>query len=215
MTMNSSIPEHMNVNDLLNDLVVTNPNTTEYNVSNVMISKVNPDVVEDTSADCEKILKMTALSIKMFANSYYKKSQFLENSDIEQIKDSLNNYAKNNDKVKEFKNTIIDDLTAFQKQIKTNHVQKLADLSKEKQLCERKIITIEFEKNKLIMDRLSKVVWPYDEKTKAYDAQVTALNIKVEKLKQKIVELQQMKPVADEKDILVYKMHLKEKYQQK
>lgn len=199
----------ISVEEFLNDMFVTKTNPKDI-AETTVISKV-----DDVSVDYDKMVNMTALSIKMFANSYYKKAPFIETSDIDQIKDSLNNYAKNNVKLADFKNTIINDLTDFQKQIKSNYVKKLADLGKQKQICERQIMSIEFQKNKLIMDRLSKVVWPYDEKTKEFDAQISALDIKVAKLTQKINELQQTKPVADEKDILMYKMHLKEKFSSK
>lgn len=220
MTMNSSLNEQMSVDALLNELVVLNHSSADYAISRAisddfMISKVAPKPANDLNTDCEKILNMTALSIKMFANSYYKKLPFLEPSDIDQIKESLNNYAKSDEKLKEFKKVIIEDLTAFQKQIKANHVQKLADLGRQKQLCERQIVALEFEKNKLIMDRLSKVVWPYDEKTKEYDAKIAALQLQVKKYNQKIEETQQMKPIANEKDILMYRMHLNEKYRRK
>lgn len=202
----------------LNDFVAAEVETNQgaTNTINTESIKFCAAVREENVAlDYEKILNMTSLSIKMFANSFYKSSEFLEPSDIEQIKDSLNNYVNNNEKVVEFKNAILNDLTKFQKQIKVNHVQKLAELEKQKQFSEKQLRVLEFEKQKLVMDRLAKIAWPYDAKTKEYDNKIAALQIQVQKLAQKIEELQQMRPAANEKEILLYRMYLTEKYKQK
>lgn len=192
---------------------------TIQNITNVIkaevvssFAKEQREAEKDFTADYEKVLNMTTLSMKMFANSYYKSATFLEASDIEQIKDSLNNYTNDSDKVTEFKNAIIDDLTEFQKQIKTNHVQKLAELGKQKQFLEKQIRILDVEKNKLVMERLAKIVWPYDQKTKEYDAKIAKLQMQVQKYAQKIEDLQQMRPAADEKDILLYQMSFKDKF---
>lgn len=201
----------------LNDIMTLESETKEVvtktmqNVQNYVSTTREENVV----LDYQKILNMTSLSIKMFANSYYKSSEFLEPSDIEQIKDSLNNYVNSNEKVIEFKTAILNDLTKFQKQIKTNHVQKLAELERQKQFCEKQLNVITFEKNKLVMERLSKVIWPYDSKTKAYDGKIAALQLQLQKYQQKIYDLQQMRPAANEKEILLYRMYLNEKYNKK
>lgn len=202
----------------LNDLVMSELDTVQ-----VTTDTINKDTInlcakvkeENVTLDYEKILSMTSLSIKMFANSFYKASEFLEPSDIEQIKESLNNYANNNEKVEEFKNAILNDLTKFQKQIKVNHVQKIAELERQKQLSEKNLRVIEYEKKKLVMDRLSKVIWPYDAKTKEFDVKIASLQLQVQKYAQKIEELVQKRPAANEKEILLYRMYLNEKYKQK
>lgn len=193
---------------------------TIQNITNVIKHDiVNPFFKEkeeiSDSADCtseyEKIFNLTSLSLKMFANSYYKSQPFLEVSDIEQIKESLNNYPNEDTKVKEFKTAIIKDLTIFQQQIKSNHVQRLAELTKQKQFLDKQVRILDFEKNKLIMDRLSKVSWPYDHKTKEYDAKIAKLQMQAKKFEQKIEELKSKKPTANEKDIILYQMALREK----
>lgn len=169
----------------------------------------------ESEADYEKILNLTALSIKMFANSHYKPSAYLEPNEIEQIKISLNNYTNCHEKIDVFKKEIIDDLTEFQKQIKTNHIQKIVDLTKEKQLCEKQIRVLDCEKHKLIAERLSKIVWPYDEKTKEYDNKISKLQLQIQKYTNKIEDIQKMRPAANEKDILMYRIHFKEKFARK
>lgn len=170
---------------------------------------------ENFIADREKILNQTALSIKMYSNSYYKNVANIEPHEIEQIKKGLNNYANDQEQIKAFKKEIIEDLTEFQKQIKANHIKKITDLTKEKQLYEKQLRVLEFEKNKLIMDRLSKIIWPYDKITKEYDSKIAQLQAKVQHYVGKIQYLQAMRPTANEKDILLYKMHLKEKFADK
>lgn len=215
----------MVANDILNDFlaldVQDNENSkTIKNATNALKNDsinyfTKTDEEQEIPADCQKILNMTALSIKMFANSYYKSSAYLEPTDIDQIKNSLNNYANNHEKINDFKQELIEDLTKFQKQIKENHIQRIADLIKDKQFCEKQIKIFDFEKNKLIMERLSKIVWPYDEKTKEYDNKIAQLQLKIQQYTQKIENLRQMRPAANEKDILLYRMHLKEKFADK
>lgn len=173
-------------------------------------SKMNEE--QGFSTDCQRILKSIIISIKMFANFYYKNSIYLEISDIEHIKNSLNNYENKNKKINEFKQELIDDLTEFQTEIKTKHVQRINDLIKERQFCEKQIRVLEFEKNKLITARLSKIIWPYDKKTKEYDSKIAQLEIKTQQCINKIENLRKMKPIANEKDILIYKLRLKEKF---
>lgn len=168
---------------------------------------------EDSMKTYEQILKMIPLSMKMMSNAYYKNTKFLELSEVEQIKSSLNNYAKDNKDIDGFKRVIIDDLTEFQNQIKTQYSERLNELIKQKQLCEKQLRIADYDKNKLIMDRLAKIVWPYDQKTKEYDLQITKLQTQIQKYNQKIEELKQMKPIATEKDIILYQMAFKNKYQ--
>lgn len=167
---------------------------------------------EDLMQDYAKILKMTNLSMKMYANIYYKTLTYLEPSDIEEIKKALNNYRNQREKIEEFKQDIIFDLTEFQQQIKNNHTKKIVDWTKKKLLYEKQISILIAEKENLIKARISQLIWPYDRKTKSYDTQIKLLKIKAQKCVQKAVELQSMRPAADERDILLYQMHLKDKY---
>jgi len=167
------------------------------------------------TADYEKMLVLTELSIKKYANSEYKFTTALEPSEIEQIKKSLAAYVNNSEKVDEIKKEMLEDLTAFQKQIMVNHKQKIADLAKEKQACEKQIIILECAKNKLIMDRLSKIVWPYDETTKEYDSKIAQLQAKVVQYTSKLENSHKMRPAANERDILLFKLQLKEKFTKK
>lgn len=173
-------------------------------------SKINEE--QEISSDYQRILKSIIISIKMFANFYYKNSTYLEISDIEHIKDSLNNYENKNKKINEFKQKLIEDLTQFQTEIKTKHIQRINDLIKERQFCEKQVKVLEFEKNKLITIRLSKIIWPYDKKTKEYDSKIAQLELKTQQCINKIENLRKMKPIANEKDILIYNLHLKEKF---
>lgn len=166
----------------------------------------------ESTSDYNKILSQTTMSMQKFANSHYKNSVMLEPKEIDQIKDSLNNFSSNDSKVSEFKKELLNDLTNFQNQIKTNYVDRITEYRKQQQLCEKQIKVLEFEKNKLIMDRLSKISWPYDEKTKEYDNKIATLTIQSQQYAQKAQQAQQMRPAANEKDILLYQLKLKEKY---
>ena len=170
---------------------------------------------QNYTKDYEEMLDLTEVSIKKYANSQYKFATSLEPSEIELIKKSLSNYVNSNEKADSFKKEMLEDLTEFQKQILTNHKQKIVDFAKEKQTYEKQILILECAKNKLIMDRLSKIVWPYDAKTKEYDQKIAQLQAKLQQYTSKIENLKAMRPAANERDILLYKLHLKEKFTNK
>lgn len=160
------------------------------------------------SQDYAKIMDLMETTIKKYANSQYKFSTSLEPNEIEQVKKALNSYVNSNEKVNDFKRALLEDLTEFQHQILLNHKQRIIDTAKEKETHEKQIRLLECAKNKLIMDRLSQIIWPYDEKTKAYDIKIAQLQAKI----QQIENQKCMRPAANERDILMYKMHLKEKF---
>lgn len=166
----------------------------------------------DIAADVAKIIAQTAMSLKQYSQVHYKTTPYLEPSEVDQIKTALNNYANNNEALKSFKKELLEDLTNFQEQIKVNQAQRLQDLRNQKANCEKQLMILNVEKSKLIMDRLSKIVWPYDQKTSAYSKKIAALETQLEQLAQKITDLKKMRPAANEKDILLYQLHLKEKY---
>lgn len=167
---------------------------------------------QDLMQDYAKILKMTNMSINMYSNIYYKSLTYLEPCDIEEIKKALNNFYNRKEKIEEFKQDVIMDLTEFQQQIKNNHTKKIIDWTKKKILYERQIAILVREKERLIRQRISNLVWPYDRKTKSYDTQIKLLKIKAQKCVQKAAEAQALRPAANEKEILLFQMHLKDKY---
>jgi hypothetical protein len=174
----------------------------------VSLTADNEYVTETT-----KMLSLVSASIETLSNDVrYKASQFIEAADIEQIKATLKKYTNNNEKVKSFKKMLIEDLTNFEQQIKVNHVQKIEALRKEKQFLERQLKVLDFAKHKLIMDRLSRIEWPYDAKTKEFDTKISALEFKIKRLGEKIEEANKFRPLAREKEILMYQIKLKEKY---
>lgn len=182
-------------------------------VENVVspVKKIS-DEVKKVNMECERIINLTTMSMKLFANSYFKEHAFLEPSEIEQIKVSLSNYIDKNDKVNDFKNEILGELTDFQSHIKTKHSQKIAAIVKEKQFCQRQLNVVTFAKSQLVRERLARVEWPYDSKTKEFDKKIASLQLKIQKYEQKIQEEQMKRPYVGEKEILLYQAYLKQKY---
>lgn len=197
----------MAVNQALDNFSTNQINLEAVNFIST-VTKENADL----KAEYEKLLKLTTMSVKMHSTSYYKAFTSLEPMDIEQIKKALENYKNENPKINEYKAELIADLTNFQQQIKSNQIQKLNELRKQRQLMERQLRIFSVEKHKLIMDRLSKIAWPYDEKTKDYDRKIAQLEAQLGQNEQKIISLKAMRPMANEKEILIYQMHLKEKF---
>lgn len=162
--------------------------------------------------DYERILDLTEESIKKYTDSEYKFNNTLEPNEIEQIKKVLISFSTTQKEINEFKNAILEDLTAFQKQIFITHKERIIETAKEKETCEKQLRIQECEKNKLIMDRLSKISWPYDAKTKEYDQKIAQLQAKMEQLTNKLTNLKATRPAANERDILLYKLSLREKF---
>lgn len=188
----------------------------QQDYSSDVIAFISKAGIGDTlNHDFAKIVKHTTMSMKNMACAYYKAGTFLDVADIEQIKVSLNNFTVDDLKVCQFKAELVSDLTGIQKKIESKHAEKLRKMVEEKTMYERQIKVLDFAKNKLIMDRLSKIQWPYDSKTQEFDAKISGLNARVENLSRRLEEAKKMRPSADEKDILIYQMEIREKYSNK
>lgn len=167
----------------------------------------NEDNIENNS-----IVKMLLMAIKTYSNSFEKSCVALNCSDIEQIKTNLTYYASRHKSYTKIVDEIIDDLSKFQKRLRINHYTKIGALKIEKEKLEKEVVLKDFEKNKLIMDRLSKIMWPYDSKTAEYESMISNLKVRIQRYKQSILEQQTLEPAAGEKDILLYRMHIQEKF---
>lgn len=181
-------------------------------IKNDFVNYYSVNKEEANKDEFNKLISLVQMSLKSYANIYYKKTISLYHADIEQIKLTLNNYANKSRELAEFKQAIISDLTSFQRDIRNKHVEKIEELRQEKKYYEKQIVSLENEKNKLIMDRLSKIAWPYDKTTKEYEVKIEVLQLKVKRCEKSIAELKDVTPHANEKDILMYKMHLQEKF---
>lgn len=214
MVANASLENYIELILKNEEDIKTIKNVTEL-IKNEFISnyaQTEKQAEVDCTKDYEKLLNLTKMSMRMFANSYYKASTFIEVSDIEQIKSSLKNYKNDYKKVNEFKKQLIADLTNFQTQIKTNHLNKISTLSKEKDLMEKQVKVLEYKKHKIVMERLSNILWPYCKETTECTQKIAVLEAKIQQTTQRIEHLKTLRPMANEKEIMMYQMHLKEKY---
>lgn len=203
--------------------VFTTYRTWETQKSNPAKAEGNPFSVEKkvcyteeavTSGNISELLSQTAMSMNNFAHSPYKAKVMLEPAEIDKIKSSLSKFTSDDKKAIEFKKEIINDLTNLQNQIKENYMGRIQGLYTKKETCERQIKVLEDKKYGLIKERLAKIEWPYDEKTKACDVEIARLKVLAQQYQQKMEYEQQMRPAANEKDILLYQLKQKEKYSQ-
>ena len=176
----------------------------------------NEECVDSTgdnyAGEYNKILSLTFMSIKMYASSSFKKSEFLETSEIDRIKSALANYTNNNQKVEEFKTKIINDLTDFQKQINANHIQRITDLTKQKLLYEKELTVLINGGCKPKKSNFIQIVWSVKVEQQEHENRITVLQAKIKQLGQKLTDMEQKRPFADAKDILLYRLAIKEKY---
>lgn len=163
-----------------------------------------------SDANVELIVGKIANAMNSTANLNFKGSTFLEPSEVEDLKRILDEEICDSNIKIQFKR----ELTNFQEKIKTDYIQQVNDLKEEKLFCESQIDMLDVAKKKIVMDRLAKMCWPYDEKTRAYDRKIEALGIQVKKIDMKIEKIMSMRPAAKEKDILIFQHQLKQKFTQ-
>lgn len=160
----------------------------------------------------KKVLNLTSLSVKTFANALSKDSTYLESNDIDRIKNSLISYNNKDEKIKAFKDELINDLSEFQRQIERKHNQQIIEYKNQAQIYQRELRAIQNERNEAVLTKLFNIAWPNNSKAKEYENKMATLKTKAETCIKRVTELQSMPPVANEKDILLYQLHLKEKY---
>lgn len=151
--------------------------------------------------------KITA-EIKTTASSQFKGIAYIEPNEIENIKKMLVTEECDSRKKQELEK----ELTNFQKNITANYFHNLNEYKENRIDCIAQIARLEDVKKQLVMNRLSQMVWPYDQKTKEYDAKIANLKIQLARTEQKLSEIEAMSPAAHEKDILLFQVQLKEKF---
>lgn len=176
------------------------------------VSKLIKPAAKDYDAEFKKLLTQTIMGLKKCANLSYKEHEEIEVDEILQIKAALSNFANDDSKIKEFKNSLLNDLDNFQSSLRQKKVRLLEQLKQEQRGYIKKAKELEIAKNKLIMDRLSNILWPYDEKTKSYDKQIEQCKIQLANCIRRIHLVHLTKATADTKDLMLYEMKMKEKY---
>jgi len=159
-----------------------------------------------------KILKLTTLSVKTFSNALSKDSIYLEINEIDRIKNALLTHHNKSAELEAFKEELMKDLSEFQGQIETKHNKQILDYRKQMQVYETEIKNITNEKNKITLEKLLSVAWLQGSKTKEFENKIALLRAKIEKCSKLIKELESSTPTANEKDVLMYQIHLKDKY---
>ena len=212
MTANASTNEYKRLEQLSGGNFDALKNVTEAIKKEFSNSNPIQKSIETSVEDCNKILSHTTMTIKMYANSAFKKSEFLEISEIDRIKSSLAVYLNKDQKVEAFKNELLEDLTDFQQQIKTNHTQKIVELTKQKQQYERELNALKSKGYKPKKETFLQIVWSTNAQEQEHARTLATTQAKIEQLSQKLAELQQTRPLANAKDILLYRMYMKEKY---
>lgn len=164
------------------------------------------EVYSDENLDL--IVNKIASAMNAAANSKFKNSRFVEPSELEDVKKLLSQEKCSPALKQEFEK----ELTNFQDKIKSNYSQQLKEYKKERINCEMQLDFYETTKKELVMKRLSQMLWPYDDQTRAYDNKIATLKIEIARCTQKIEAIEAMRPAAKEKDLLIFQMQLKEKF---
>jgi len=172
----------------------------------VVSNNTNQEKVFDFKAN--EIIDKIVTSMNDIANVETKGHKFIEPNEIATIKNTLVNYEARIEKLIEIKK----ELEKFEDQIKTNYTEKIREQKHELTSCEEQIEMLENTKEQFIKQRLSRFLWPYDAKTKRCDLKIAALKTRIKKCALKIDQLSGMRPAADEKDILLFQMQLKNKF---
>lgn len=158
--------------------------------------------------DFTKIIDSVASSMMKAANRPSKEGAFIDLDEIEHIKNSISDSDFDMQIISEVKN----ELTNFEAQIKENYSKKIQQISEEKSSYEDQIEALLEVKDELVRKRLSLMQWPFDEKTKMIDKKIEALKLQDERCSRKVTDILTREPIANEKDILIFKMKLTEKF---
>lgn len=192
-----------------NAIAVKNDYKDTFSTDNVkFVSAIN----ETKTSEVDKLFRITSMTIRSMANDKFKSRCYLGINDIDRIKEALENYRSQDLTTNSFKAQIINDLSDFQDKILTNRIAKLKKLRNEKIMLEKCARDLNTAKSKIVADRLAKIQWPYNEVTKQIDSKIAVVDIRVARCKQQLENLKNSKPVAEEKDVILYQMELKEKY---
>lgn len=156
----------------------------------------------------DEIINKVTSAIKTKASSQYKGTNFIEPIEIEEIKKMLITEDCANNQKSELEK----ELTRFQEEITNNYYHTLTELKETIIDSKTQIERLEEVKKQVVMKKLSKMSWPYDENTKKYDAKIANLKIQLARAEQKLEEIEAFTPAANEKDILLFQVQLKDKF---
>lgn len=167
---------------------------------------------KDLNREYKKVLMNMTMSLKKCATAGFKTKASVDVAEIEQIKNSLMNFKGEEAEVTEFARKMVSELTNFQKVLRNNYVTRIADIKRKEMLVADKIKALETERTETVFNRLKNIVWPYDSKTKDYENQIAQYKNQLRAYQNRLSEAKQTRPSANEKDLLIYELKMKEKY---
>ena len=162
-----------------------------------------------TDDNIDLLVGRIASAMNRVAKQEFKGSFFLEPDEVESLKkDVFINETISSEKRAELEH----ELTKFQQEITTNYKEAISDYKEKRMYCETQMYMFEQAKKESVMKRAAQMLWPFDEKTRSYDAQIASLKIQAARYSQKIEDIESMRPAAKEKDIMLFQVKLKEKF---
>jgi len=186
------------------------PKTFRLNSFVSLIDATTENVIRDISdADLGLIIDKISNEMNKIANLRWKGHTFIEPSEIENIKKNILTVDK---RITKKGAELQKELTGFQERIFSDYRNMVSEYHSKKMDCLAQIDILESEKRQLVMKKLSQGLWPFDKKIKAYDTQIANLKLKFKRYTQKLETVEAMRPAANEKEILMFQMELKEKF---
>lgn len=177
-------------------------------LANIENSYGSVNMDEFSEAAFDLLVNKIASALNTVATQQFKGNTFIEPLEIENIKKSIKTENCSNEKKAELEK----ELTKFQNEITANYKQKLAELDEKRIAIENQLLTLTKIKNSLVMKRVSQMLWPFNAETAKYESKIASLKIQLAKCEQKIQEIEAMRPAAGEKDLLLFQVQLKEKF---
>lgn len=197
----------MSVNTTMENKIALNLKESGYFVD----SKGFTNIFND---EATKMVHLAVLSLKTFSNVFYKDYPYIDEEDIEKIKNALLNYACQDSKSKLLKQELIENLNQFKLSLEIKHKKQVQELQKQV-LVQRHILEelkIQEEKSTNLISKLLKISIQSSAKESSIKAQINMTSARLEKYSQQLEDLKTKGAIANEKEILVYQMQLKEKF---
>lgn len=192
--------------------VATNENKiVTFNTANSFESLTYDEVADKglSEEQIDIVVNKILSAITNMATSKCKESSYLDINEIEHLKKS---HPALQDCDYNVKRAIEKELNGFQNEIQERHKENLKKHFEQKHSIEKQITVLEYRKKKIVEERISKFLWPFNDETKACDGKIYNLKCQMRTCLLKIAEVEKLRPMAKENDITKFNLKLKEKY---
>lgn len=162
-----------------------------------------------SEVNIDLIVNAITSEINYFACLSHKTFKFVEPKEIEVIKNVILKIYRVPTKTRE---ALENELTKFEEEIKQDFRVKVLEYNEKRIACEEQADKLQTEKKKFILRNLLKFSSSFYKSIEIFDRKIKKLKMQANRYSDYIMLTGVTRPVAQEKDILLFKIHLKQKF---